>query len=61
MTKDEFKRATQKEVGPGGMKCACCAPAPGKERKELKRRARRRMKQKFNSTIKKVVDTTDEV
>ena len=42
--KDEFKRQTFVEVGPGGVKCPCCAPAPGKEFRALKRRARRLLK-----------------
>jgi len=29
-------------VGPGGMKCNCCAPAPGK-RKEMFRSAKRQL------------------
>ena len=33
-------------VGPGGLGCACCAPAPGtKERRKMVRKARRRVKQ----------------
>jgi len=33
------------KVGPGGMRCACCGPAPGKDRRRAKRAARRRGKQ----------------
>ena len=43
--KDVLKLATRKEIGHGGMKCACCGPKPGKDRKALRRRARRRLKQ----------------
>ena len=42
--KDSLKNLTRKEVGHGGMNCSCCGPAPGKGRKELRRRARRRLK-----------------
>lgn len=41
---DNFKRFSQKEIGPGGIKCPCCSPKPGKDRQALRRRARRRMK-----------------
>ena len=40
---DIFKRCAR--LGPGGLKCSCCGPAPGKRRKALRRRARRRLKQ----------------
>jgi len=48
---DDRKRAAQKELGPGGMKCACCAPPPGKDRKALLRRARRRQNQQDQKRI----------
>tara|TARA_Y100000310_G_scaffold345479_2_gene465464 strand:- start:287 stop:460 length:174 start_codon:yes stop_codon:yes gene_type:complete len=45
MSKDSFKRKSQCEVGPGGMKCPCCAPKPGSRAlKALTRRARSRFK-----------------
>lgn len=31
-------------IGPGGWACACCAPAPGKDRKAWNRRAKKRAK-----------------
>lgn len=34
--------------GPGGMKCPCCGPAPGKDRKAFLRRAKRSQKSEFN-------------
>lgn len=43
MSQDNFKRNTK--VGHGGMKCPCCGPAPGKDRKALRRLARRRLRQ----------------
>ena len=30
-----YKRT--KKIGPGGIHCACCGPAPGKDRKKAKR------------------------
>lgn len=45
MSNDSFKRKSQCEVGPGGMKCPCCAPKPGsRAHKALTRRARTRFK-----------------
>ena len=43
--RDLLKRAMAHELGPGGMCCPCCGPAPGKERRAWKRRARRRLAQ----------------
>jgi hypothetical protein len=48
---DAFKKHAK--VGPGGIKCACCGPAPGKERKELRRLARRRLKQELARELQK--------
>lgn len=40
-----FRKIVCKGIGPGGWKCACCAPAPGsKARKALFRNAKRRFK-----------------
>lgn len=33
------------QTGPGGRKCACCSPAPGPERKQFDRQAKRRERQ----------------
>ena len=44
MTIDCFKRTSFQEVGPGGVKCPCCAT---RDRKRARRRARRRMKADF--------------
>jgi hypothetical protein len=41
---DAFRVYSNKEIGPGGYLCTCCGPAP-KERKKLRRRTRRRLKQ----------------
>jgi len=42
---DQFKQMVGKQIGPGGMKCTCCAPPPGKQRAALRRTARRVLKQ----------------
>jgi hypothetical protein len=54
--KDEHKRSMQKDLGPGGMNCPCCGPKPGKQRKALQGRARRRLKQ----ADKKLFDEKDQ-
>jgi len=43
--RDAFKTKTRKDVGHGGMSCHCCGPAPGKDRKALRRRARARLRE----------------
>lgn len=48
---DEFRRELDK-FGPGGVKCQCCNPFFGKERKKLRRLARARLKMKHNQRIK---------
>lgn len=40
----EEKFSNRHDIGPGGIKCVCCGPAPGKGRKMLRRRKRARMK-----------------
>lgn len=42
---DRFRRELDK-IGPGGVKCFCCNYEFGKNRKRLRRLARRRLKQK---------------
>ena len=38
------KVGTHGHVGPGGLNCVCCGPAPGKKRKLFFRAAKRRAK-----------------
>ena len=35
------KKISCRACGPGGMKCECCAPPPGKTRKQFNRRVMR--------------------
>lgn len=47
MERGDYKR--YKSMGPGGWKCTCCGPAPGKEKKMFRRlckRAERREREK---------------
>lgn len=37
--KSDYKRYMN--IGPGGMRCPCCAPAPGRIKKVTKRAAKR--------------------
>ena len=48
---NEIKRLAK--IGPGGYKCVCCGPKPGKERVELRRLVRSRMK----AITRKAVET----
>ncbi len=41
------KNEACKELGPGGMKCHCCGPKPGKDRKEFRRLERTRLNRSF--------------
>ncbi len=50
MSKSLYKRYSR--VGPGGMNCPCCGPAPGKDRKFHMRLWKRQERQ---STIKEIV------
>lgn len=38
-------------MGPGGMRCACCYPAPGKGRVKLERTFKRREKMNAKKTM----------
>ena len=40
-------------IGPGGMKCACCGPAPGPTKKQLLRAFKRSEKQLAKLEIQK--------
>ncbi len=42
-TRSNYKRVAQ--IGPGGMKCPCCAPPVGRPRKAAKRSWKRRERQ----------------
>jgi hypothetical protein len=43
--KSWFKKYAR--VGPGGWRCACCGPAPGKEKKQARRRWARSMRRQI--------------
>jgi hypothetical protein len=47
-------RSTYKKhakIGPGGMRCHCCGPAPGRDRK----RAKRAWKRSERNTVKREI------
>ena len=48
-TRSNYKRVAR--IGPGGMNCACCGPAPGKARKSAKRNWKRRERQATSREI----------
>lgn len=45
-------------VGPGGMKCSCCFPAPGK-RKEVFRTAKRKSQREISKFIAESVNSKE--
>lgn len=47
--RSNYKRIAN--LGPGGMKCKCCGPAPGKPRKAAKRRWKRIERQTTSRAI----------
>lgn len=53
MEKSHYKRYAR--VGPGGMNCTCCGPAPGKKRKWFmrlwKRQERREAEKQINRQL----------
>lgn len=42
-----------KGIGPGGIDCVCCGPAPGEERRKWKRAQKRARKHEDKLMIKK--------
>jgi len=46
-------------VGPGGMNCACCFPAPGK-RKEVFRSAKRKSQREISKFIAESISASKE-
>lgn len=55
--KDEFKKVQYQEhmCGCGGYKCHCCGPKPS-ERKDHRRQARNKLKQKTKEEIQNQLD-----
>lgn len=43
-------------IGPGGTRCACCYPAPGKGRKRLERTFKRAEKQHSKKAISEEIE-----
>jgi hypothetical protein len=46
----DWKKASH--IGPGGMRCMCCGPAPGRDRVKTKRLWKHREKQMLKHEIK---------
>lgn len=53
---DKFRRLLDKLTGPGGVKCYCCNCYHGKQRKILRRLARRRLKRYDASVVRRSSD-----
>ena len=49
-SKSYFKRYAR--VGPGGWRCHCCGPAPGKDKKAAVRQWKKTMNRKLEREIK---------
>lgn len=49
---DKFRRILDERTGPGGVTCYCCNNYKGKDRKILRRLARRKMKEDTEKEIK---------
>jgi len=47
-----YKKEFRKRIGPGGLKCACCAPALGKPRQNFKRQIKRSDTQRVKLALK---------
>lgn len=51
MEKGYYRKVTSRGIGPGGWKCACCAPAPGKPKKQWKRTAKKALRRLFTDLV----------
>lgn len=54
MTKDEMKRVQYRNIGPGGLHCACCVMFPKKHKNHkrmYRRHSRRVMKHELRTKI----------
>ena len=52
MFRKAFNRIfTSTGIGPGGWKCNCCSPAPGKEKKKWMRKGKKNMNKFFTKFI----------
>lgn len=46
-----YRRVTAEGIGPGGWKCPCCAPAPGRPKKLWKRVGKKKERRLFSALI----------
>lgn len=51
MNKGFYRRLTSEGIGPGGWKCPCCAPAPGKPKRLWKRMGKKRLNKLFSTLV----------
>lgn len=51
---DDFKKKMNKICSVGGVKCPCCNPYSGKDKKKLNRQARAALKQDTLNVLKSV-------
>jgi hypothetical protein len=50
------KIANRGHIGPGGINCNCCGPAPGKLRTKFFRAGKKRLRNFWKKEIKKEID-----
>ena len=46
------KKVSNEKMGPGGMKCVCCGPAPGKPKRAFIRTAKRKLRAYFVKEVR---------
>ena len=55
-SKKFYMRIRSIGIGPGGWKCACCAPAPGKVRKQWVRMKKKQERRLFAKLLADLLD-----
>jgi hypothetical protein len=50
--KGYYRRITAQGIGPGGWRCPCCAPAPGKAKKLWMRLGKKKENRMFSALIR---------
>lgn len=51
MNKGFYRRLTSEGIGPGGWRCHCCAPTPGKPKRLWKKQAKKKLNWLFSVIV----------
>lgn len=51
MKKGFYRRVTSEGIGPGGWRCPCCAPAPGKPKRLWMKMGKKRLNKLFSTLV----------